>query len=82
MKQHVVTTAPKGADGPKTILVVVDEEPFRKLLQHELGEAGYQIKKAANDQEALLQIRCDNPDLVILDVMMPKLNIHRPRPVG
>jgi CheY-like chemotaxis protein len=70
----VVTTVPNGADRPKTILVVDDEEPIRKLLKHELGEAGYQIKEAANGQEALLQIRRNKPDLVILDVLMPTMN--------
>jgi GAF domain-containing protein/DNA-binding response OmpR family regulator len=74
LKQHVVTTVPNGADRPKTILVVDDEEPIRKLLKHELGEAGYQIKEAANGQEALLQIRRNKPDLVILDVLMPTMN--------
>jgi DNA-binding response OmpR family regulator len=74
LKQHVVTTAPNGVDRSKIILVVDDEEPIRKLLKQELGEAGYQVKEAANGQEALLQIRRSKPDLVILDVLMPTMN--------
>jgi len=74
LKQHVVTTAPNGTNRPKTILVVDDEEPIRKLLKRELGEAGYQVKEAVNGQEALHQIRREKPDLVILDVLMPTMN--------
>jgi PAS domain S-box-containing protein len=74
LKQHVVTTTPNGVDRPKTILVVDDEEPIRKLLQQELSEAGYRVEEAANGQEALLQIRRKKPDLVILDVLMPNMN--------
>jgi DNA-binding response OmpR family regulator len=74
LKEHMVTTAPNGTNRPKTILVVDDEEPIRKLLKQELDEAGYQVKEATNGQEALLQIRRDKPDLVILDVMMPVMN--------
>jgi DNA-binding response OmpR family regulator len=74
LKQHVMMTTPNGTKRPKTILVVDDEEPIRKLLNQELGEAGYRVKEAANGQEALLHIRRNKPDLVILDVLMPNLN--------
>jgi len=74
LKEHVVTTTPNGAIQPKTILVVDDEAPIRKLLQQELSEAGYQVIEATNGQEALLQIRRNKPDLVILDVLMPAMN--------
>jgi signal transduction histidine kinase/DNA-binding response OmpR family regulator len=74
LKQHVVTTTPNNAGRPKTILVVDDEAPIRKLLQQELGEAGYQVREAADGQEALHQIRRKKPDLVILDVLMPNMN--------
>jgi signal transduction histidine kinase/DNA-binding response OmpR family regulator len=74
LKQHVVATTPNSTDRPKTILVVDDEAPIRKLLQQELGEAGYQVIEAADGQEALHQIRRKKPDLVILDVLMPNMN--------
>jgi signal transduction histidine kinase len=45
LKEHMVTTAPNGTNRPKTILVVDDEEPIRKLLKQELDEAGTRLKK-------------------------------------
>jgi signal transduction histidine kinase/DNA-binding response OmpR family regulator/methyl-accepting chemotaxis protein len=74
LKEHVATTTPNGTNHAKTILVVDDEAPIRKLLKQELGEAGYQVKEATNGQEALRQIHRNKPDLVILDVMMPAMN--------
>ncbi|MBI1879514.1 MAG: response regulator [Chloroflexi bacterium] len=74
LKGHVVTIAPPSTQAKKTILVVDDEAPIRKLLRQELGEAGYQVSEASNGQEALRQIRQEKPDLIILDVLMPKMN--------
>lgn len=74
LKEHVVTTAPNGANRAKTILVVDDEAPIRKLLKQELGEAGYQVQEAGDGQDALRLIRRNKPDLVILDVLMPAMN--------
>jgi PAS domain S-box-containing protein len=73
-KQHIATTTPNGDDRPKTVLVVDDEEPIRKLLKQALTEAGYRVNEAISGQEALLQIRREKPDLVILDVLMPNMN--------
>jgi Response regulator containing a CheY-like receiver domain and an HD-GYP domain len=58
----------------KTILVVDDEPTIRSLLRQEITEAGYQIKEAVNGKEALKSIRKQQPDLVVLDVMMPEMN--------
>jgi DNA-binding response OmpR family regulator len=73
-KAHVVAATPNPAGGQKSILVVDDEAPIRKLLGQELGEAGYRVRQASDGQEALLHIRQEKPDLVILDVLMPKMN--------
>ena len=74
LKAHVVAATPNPAGAQKSILVVDDEAPIRKLLGQELGEAGYRVREARDGQEALLQIRQEKPDLVILDVLMPKMN--------
>jgi signal transduction histidine kinase/DNA-binding response OmpR family regulator/methyl-accepting chemotaxis protein len=74
LKAHVVAITPNSAATPKNILVVDDEAPIRKLLSQELGEAGYRVSEASNGQEALRQIRREKPDLVLLDVLMPKMN--------
>ncbi|WKK65105.1 response regulator [Lutimonas zeaxanthinifaciens] len=57
-----------------TILVVDDDTPIRSLLRQELGDAGYQVKEAANGKAALDMVRLSKPDLIILDVMMPEIN--------
>jgi CheY-like chemotaxis protein len=68
-KSIVETWKPKD----KTILVVDDEPSIRSLLRQEISEVGYQIKEV-NGKEALKSIRQENPDLVVLDVMMPEMN--------
>ncbi|WP_252215281.1 response regulator transcription factor [Clostridium sp. VAP41] len=60
--------------GNKTILIVDDEKEIRDLVEIYLKSEGYLTVKACNGEEALNIIREQNIDLVILDVMMPKLN--------
>ncbi|NFR85334.1 MULTISPECIES: response regulator transcription factor [Clostridium] len=60
--------------GNKTILIVDDEKEIRDLVEIYLKSEGYVTVKACNGEEALNIIREQNIDLVILDVMMPKLN--------
>ncbi|HIE29068.1 TPA: response regulator [Candidatus Poribacteria bacterium] len=57
-----------------TILVVDDEESIRKLYQLELMDEGYNVILAADGQEALQKVERENPDLVILDIRMPKVD--------
>jgi two-component system, NtrC family, response regulator AtoC len=54
-----------------SILVVDDEEPFRRLLKNELARKGYAVSVAADGGEALRLLR-ENPfDAILLDVVMP-----------
>ncbi len=55
-------------------LIVDDDDSIRSLLQQELRDAGYLIEEATNGKEALDSIRNHQPDLIILDVMMPEMN--------
>lgn len=53
-------------------ILIVDDEPFNvDYLEQELQECGYQTVSAANGQAALIQVNAENPDLVLLDIMMP-----------
>jgi len=58
----------------QTILVVDDKANVRAMLKDYLGEQGYRILTAENGQEALFVTRYDKPDLVLLDVMMPRMD--------
>jgi signal transduction histidine kinase len=55
------------------ILVVDDSEFIVELIDRTLSDCGYIISKAYDGEEALHKIAVDEPDLIILDVMMPKM---------
>ena len=57
-----------------TILVVDDEVLYQKLLRANLETEGFEIITADNGEEALETISTRRPNLVILDVMMPRLD--------
>src|SRR5215212_3633730 len=58
-----------------TRILVVDDSPINlKLVSAALVPAGYEIVTAQNGREALQRIEGIEPDLVILDVIMPELN--------
>ncbi|HSA06878.1 MAG TPA: response regulator transcription factor [Candidatus Gastranaerophilales bacterium] len=56
------------------ILVVDDEASIRRILETRLKLAGYEVITAADGEEAIEAYQKHNPDLVVLDVMMPKLD--------
>ncbi len=56
------------------ILVVDDEASIRRILETRLSMIGYDVVTAADGEEALDTFRNSDPDLVVLDVMMPKLD--------
>jgi DNA-binding response OmpR family regulator len=56
------------------ILLVDDEQSVQKLLSYPLRKEGFDVVPALNGQEALDRIRDDSFDLVVLDVMLPKLD--------
>lgn len=57
-----------------SILVVDDEVPIRRILSTRLSMMGYQVFTAADGVEALEIFECQHLDLIVLDVMMPKLD--------
>ncbi len=56
------------------ILIVDDEQLYRHLVKVNLESEGYEVIAAANGEECLDLVSNKHPDLVILDVMMPKLD--------
>lgn len=57
-----------------TILVVDDKSSARQLLSEYLTEQGFQVFTAVDGQEALYAARHHKPDLILLDIMMPKMD--------
>jgi two-component system alkaline phosphatase synthesis response regulator PhoP len=58
----------------KTILIVEDDPGIRLILQDSLSAQGYQVITAADGQEGLTKALESKPELVILDVMLPRLD--------
>ena len=56
------------------ILLVDDEEDILEFLSYNLIKEGYKIKTASNGKSALKILEKFNPDLIILDVMMPEMD--------
>ncbi len=56
-------------------ILVVDDEPYLiRSLTFVLGKEGYNVSSATNGEEAMAKVRESKPDLMFLDVMMPKKN--------
>lgn len=62
------------SDGPEKLLIVEDEEATRETWAEFFQNTGYQIVEAADGQEALDVARAENPDLVLLDLRLPRLD--------
>lgn len=56
----------------KKILFVEDEPALQESFQVALGERGYECLKAMDGEEGLKMIRSEKPDLVLLDLVLPK----------
>src|SRR5262249_24660115 len=57
-----------------TILLVDDEDAIQKLLTYPLEREGFRVVSARDGQEALDQFTEANPDLVVLDIMLPRVD--------
>ena len=61
-------------DAQETILIVDDEPSNVDMLGQELSDEGYQILTAFDGEEALIKVQEHPPDIILLDVMMPKVD--------
>lgn len=59
---------------PHKILVADDEQPILDTVSAYLRQESYQVVTAGNGRDALFQFRHEQPDLVVLDVMMPEMD--------
>lgn len=74
LKQKVKKPTKTGSLVRKRILVVDDEANIRQLLRELLEGEGYEVAEADDGVSAIEQIKEHTPDLIILDVMMPKVS--------
>jgi two-component system, OmpR family, alkaline phosphatase synthesis response regulator PhoP len=58
----------------KTILVVDDEKDLLDLIEYNLRKEGFDVLKAENGEDGIQMAKEHNPDLVLLDIMMPKMD--------
>ncbi|MDO8537089.1 MAG: response regulator, partial [bacterium] len=56
------------------ILLIEDDPLMIRMYQRKLLSDGYEVETAINGEEGLVKVRSARPDLVLLDIMMPKLN--------
>lgn len=61
-------------ENQKTVLIVEDEKNIVDILRFNLQREGYQTLEAYDGEEGLHQAQTGNPDLILLDVMLPKMN--------
>jgi two-component system alkaline phosphatase synthesis response regulator PhoP len=61
----------------KKILLVDDEEDIRKTVAYQLKANGYEVIIAEDGEEGLEKARSEAPDLIILDLMLPKIEGHK-----
>ena len=58
----------------KSVLVVDDEPVIVEISKRKLEELGYRVMTAENGEDALACLKEEVPDLIILDIQMPKMN--------
>jgi two-component system alkaline phosphatase synthesis response regulator PhoP len=58
----------------KRKIVVADDELYIRLLVKDILEADYDVLEASNGEEAVIITRTQQPDLVLMDILMPKLD--------
>src|SRR5258708_11207036 len=56
-------------------VLIVDDSPFyQKIYQKKLEEAKYEVHVALNGEDGLIEMKNFNPDIVFMDMMMPKMD--------
>lgn len=58
----------------RNVLIVDDHTPLRTLCRVNLEAAGFRVTEATDGDEALAVLRADRPDVILLDIMMPRVS--------
>src|SRR6266516_731637 len=58
----------------RSVLVVDDHAPMRTLCRVNLEAAGFRVLEAADGDESLAAVKADRPDVILLDIMMPRVS--------
>ncbi len=74
MDPQVVQPTPAPANAMKKILLVEDDDALASVYTTRLDAEGFSIKRVPNGEEALSATLAFKPDLILLDVMMPKVS--------
>ena len=74
MSTPSAATGASGASGKQRVLVVDDDKAVRESLRRSLEFNGYEVHLAGDGAEALAGIGALDPDVVVMDVMMPRLD--------
>ena len=61
-------------DRPERLLIVEDESATRETWAEYFQNAGYEVLQASDGQEALESVRHERPDLLLLDVRLPRMD--------
>ncbi len=69
--------APGAQNAKKRILVVEDSSTTRKVISITLGQKGYEIIEARDGLEALSRLNEEKPDLILLDIILPKMDGYK-----
>ncbi len=60
---------------PDSLILIVDDEPSNlEVISHFLSMEGYRVRRAIDGEQALEQVAAARPDLILVDVMMPRMN--------
>lgn len=59
---------------PKKILVIDDDPALLKMLEAFLTSHGYAFTSAADGEEGIAKVKSETPDLIVLDIQMPRMN--------
>lgn len=60
--------------GVANVLVVDDDEDIRDIVSLRLGVVGHLVRQASNGDECMNAIRAERPDIILLDIQMPRMN--------